>query len=323
MDFKNEIIQKLKDKKLSDSSIKLYLRNIEKLNDDLTFKNLNFLKEFDEIIKKIEKYKPNTRRGYLISIVSVLGTQLINKSFLKLHKKYYDEMMRINSEIKETPTDVMSHQQSENWLNWTSVLEKFKLLRESIRKFSENKIISEVQYNLLLSLMVLSLYIFNSPRRNKDYADMKIIRPYKDEIDHNYLDYDNRKFIFNIYKTAKTEGKKELPINDELYDIINLYLKFHPLLKGKKLSKKVNLPFLVYYDGTEFCADNCITRVLNNIFKPKKVSSSLLRHIYLTHEFGDEVQKMKQVASDMGHSTNMQKEYIKDDSNFNKVSKVI
>jgi len=156
------------------------------------------------------------------------------------------------------------------------------------------------------------LYIFNSPRRNKDYSLMNIIRPYKNEVDKNYLDYDNKKFIFNVYKTAKTEGQKIMDISDELYEVINLYLKHHPLLKGKKMSKKIDIPFLVYYDGTEFTADNCITRILNKVFHPKKVSSSMLRHIFITKEFGAENKKMEKVASEMGHTVATQKAYIKD-----------
>jgi len=312
MDFKSQLSLQLKNKNLSDSSIKLYLRNLDKLNDDLPIKNLKFLENFEEIIKKLEKYKPNTKRGYLISIVSVLSTQLENKKMLKLHKKYYDEMMKINTEIKETPTNEMSHQQSENWLEWSEVMEKYKTLNLLVNKFVGDKVISEVKYNLLLSLMVLSLYIFNSPRRNKDYSLMNIIRPYKNEVDKNYLDYDNKKFIFNVYKTAKTEGQKVIDISDELYEVINLYLKHHPLLKGKKMSKKIDIPFLVYYDGTEFTADNCITRILNKVFHPKKVSSSMLRHIFITKEFGAENKKMEKVASEMGHTVATQKAYIKD-----------
>jgi len=312
MDFKSQLSLQLKNKNLSDSSIKLYLRNLDKLNDDLPIKNLKFLENFEEIIKKLEKYKPNTKRGYLISIVSVLSTQLENKKMLKLHKKYYDEMMKINTEIKETPTNEMSHQQSENWLEWSEVMEKYKTLNLLVNKFVGDKVISEAKYNLLLSLMVLSLYIFNSPRRNKDYSHMNIIRPYKNEVDKNYLDYDNKKFIFNVYKTAKTEGQKIMDISDELYEVINLYLKHHPLLKGKKMSKKIDIPFLVYYDGTEFTADNCITRILNKVFHPKKVSSSLLRHIFITKEFGAENKKMEKVASEMGHTVATQKAYIKD-----------
>jgi hypothetical protein len=310
--MKDQLTLQLKNKNLSDSSIKLYLRNLDKLNDDLPIKNLKFLENFEEILKKLEKYKPNTKRGYLISIVSVLSTQLENKKMVKLHKKYYDEMMKVNTEIKETPTNEMSHQQSENWLEWSEVEDKYKLLRLLVNKFADDKVISEVKYNLLLSLMVLSLYIFNSPRRNKDYSLMNIIRPYKNEVDKNYLDYDNKKFIFNVYKTAKTEGQKVMEISDELYEVINLYLKHHPLLKGKKMPKKIDIPFLVYYDGTEFTADNCITRILNRVFHPKKVSSSMLRHIFITKEFGAENKKMEKVASEMGHTVSTQKAYIKD-----------
>ena len=64
-----------KDRNLSDSSIKLYTSNIKRLNDNIIPKNLNFLKNTDTILEKIDKYKPTTKRSYLISIVSLLKEQ--------------------------------------------------------------------------------------------------------------------------------------------------------------------------------------------------------------------------------------------------------
>ena len=37
----------------------------------------------------------------------------------------------------------------------------------------------------------------------------------------------------------------------------------------------------------------------------------MLRHIYLTNKYGDDINEMKKDAEAMGHSTTEQKEYIK------------
>jgi hypothetical protein len=129
-------------------------------------------------------------------------------------------------------------------------------------------------------------------------------------IDTNYLDYDKKQFIFNAYKTSRKEGQIKEDIPPELFAIIQTYLKFHPLLKGKKIIKGTNVPFLVHYDGKDLSQVNSITRILNKTFG-KKVGSSLLRHIYLSSKYGNTLQEMKEDATAMSHSVGMQKDYIK------------
>ena len=95
--FKNELISKWTEKGLSQSSIKMYIRNLEILNDDNPLKNLSFLKNVEDILKKLEKYKPNTMRNYLISICSALGiTKDNNKVINKLYDKYFKYMVDKN-----------------------------------------------------------------------------------------------------------------------------------------------------------------------------------------------------------------------------------
>jgi hypothetical protein len=127
----------------------------------------------------------------------------------------------------------------------------------------------------------------------------------------NYLIYDDKKFIFNKFKTAKKEGSSEIEIGDDLMNSINLYLKYNPLLKGKKITKNTNLPFLVKFDGKPLNKSvNTITYILNRIFK-KKISSSMLRHIYLSNKYGDKLEEMKEDSKKMSHNIETQKEYIK------------
>jgi hypothetical protein len=72
--FETEIINRLKDKKnLSESSITVYLRNLRKLNNDVPFSSFSFLSDVESILDKLKDYKENTKRNYLISIVSVLS----------------------------------------------------------------------------------------------------------------------------------------------------------------------------------------------------------------------------------------------------------
>lgn len=311
-EFTENLFQKLQDKGLSDSSIKLYIRNLEKLNDG-ELKNLKFLSKKDYILEKLNKYKDNTKRGFLISIVSVLGCCPDDKKIVKIKNEYYALMVNKSKEIKDKETTELTDEQKKNWVSWEEILQTFGILTEQINKFKDNKIISDKDYNLLLGYTILACYIYNSPRRNKDYQNMNIVKKVTDKLnkDTNYYIFDDNKFIFNKYKTEKTYGKQEIPVSDDLKKVLDIYIKFQPILKGK-VKNTTNTPLFVYQDGTELSSINSITRILNKVLGNKKMGSSALRHIFLSDKYKDINNAMKTDAELMAHSTPQQQAYIKD-----------
>jgi len=318
MEFIKTLENKLTEKNLSPSSIKLYIRNLQKLNDDLPFKNFKFLENTDNIVKKLEAYKPNTQRGYYIAIVATMNTMKDNKKIGMLADKYYKLMIDKNKEIKAKPQGEMTEEQKENWIKWDDVEVKINELKEKVDKFISNKIINETQYNILLSYMVLSLYYYAKPRRNQDYMKMNIVYKFNEKLpdDKNYLDYTDNKFIFNVYKTAKKEGQQEIYFNEPLKDVINMYLKHHPIIKGK-MKKTTNEPFLVYFNSSPFSTVNSITRILNKVFG-KNVGSSMLRHSRQSSKYGEVIKEMGEDAKEMGHTLQTQiRDYIKDEEQLN------
>ena len=132
MSILKDIESKLTSKGLSPSSIKIYVRNLEKLHGDDEVRNLNFLKDVDKILTKLEKFKPNTRRTYLISIVSCLGVCSDNKVLSKLHKTYQEKMMGVDGEIKKSPADGKSDTQKKNWVDWEEVLSTLEELKSKV-----------------------------------------------------------------------------------------------------------------------------------------------------------------------------------------------
>jgi integrase len=221
-------------------------------------------------------------------------------------------MMDKNKELKgKEATNEKSETQEKNWLTWDEVTKTFTDLETKVKSFSGNKEINEHQYNTLLQYVVLALYYYKAPRRN-EYQNMAIVKANTASlpITTNYLVVDTQEFVFNAYKTAKKEGQLVEKIPEELMAVLNLYMRFHPLVKGKKVVKTTNIPFLVYYDGKPFSQVNAITRILNKTFG-KKVGSSMLRHIFLSSKYGDVIEEMKQDAGAMSHSVGQQKDYIK------------
>lgn len=317
--FYENLITNLNNKKLSPSSIQLYIRNLKKLNNNEDIKNFNFLKKPEDIIDKIKDLKDNTKRQYLISIVSSLNSFTTDIQGVKHNKyklltnKYYKYMIDIDKKIKETPTIEMTEVQKNNWLTWDQVIEIYDKIKSEI-KLNKKKI-TETMFNKLLKYVILSLYVLIPPRRNLDWQKMLIITTSnKDSIEdkkYNYLDIPNKQFIFNVYKTSSKYGETKIPIPEKLMEILELYINNHPLYdKKNKKQGNNNIPLLVYYNGKPFEKVNSITRILNKIFN-KKISSSMLRHIFLSSKYSKDLNEREKDAKMMGHSLQTQKEYIK------------
>jgi hypothetical protein len=300
-------LDKLKMKNISKSTFNLFKKNLLKLNNK-EIKNLNFLKNIEKNISKISHLKPNTRRTYIISIVSLLKQEPSQKN---LYDKYYKILIGYNNELKVNNSKSAS--QEENWMTSEAVKETFEKLEKEIEPLLSNKKLTETEYNAIQSFVILSLYVLNPPRRNMDYQLMKIVPKYVEgmSLARNYLDTDARQFVFNNYKTARTYQTQKVGIPDKLFEIINAYLKFHPL-KKELMKKKYDVDFLVTMDGQPFKSPNAMTRVLNKVFN-RKLGCSMLRHIYLSDKYGEESKDMKQDAIDMGTSIpTIQNQYIKE-----------
>jgi hypothetical protein len=309
--FISDLTDKFKEKKISNNSIKLYIRNLEKLNDKEPIKNFKFLENIESIEKKLERYKDNTKRSYYIAICSTLNMFNDNKKIKKLYDEYFKKMMELNKKLKiEESKNIMSDTQKKNWIEQDELDKFYNDLKDEVVLFSKNKDINETKYKTLLKYVVLSLYYLQPPRRNLDYQKMNIVKvdgKINNEI--NYLSYDDKEFIFNVFKTSKTEGQVRVKITDKMMDVINIYVKFHPLIMNK-IVKKTDVAFLVNFNGEKLDKINSITRILNSIFG-KNIGSSLLRHFFLSNKYGSIIKEQTKDANDMSHSKETQQNYIK------------
>jgi len=275
---------------VSDSSRKLYLHNLKKLAGG-EFATLDFLADTDKILKQLESKPATTARSYLIAIVSALKTR--NKP---LYDFYYQHMMISNKALKENNTK--SDTQKNNWESWKNIEDLLKHRLSLLPKKSRKKPLTEEEYDDLLNTVILGLYVLQPPRRSQDYLNMKIAEP--TDVESNYL-YSG-KFYFNKYKTAKTYQTQVEPIPDVLFDLLKTYWKWSPNTKY----------LLVDFEGKPLDISNQITRRLNSLFG-KKISSSMLRNIFLTEKFATPMAELKEATKAMGTSTNVaMNQYIKE-----------
>ena len=284
-------------KDLTQSSLNSYKAKLNKLNGNKPIKNLTFLNNIDNIKSIIKDFKPNTQRNYIIAVASILKCSLqMNKT--KKGETLYNQYSKILDEYNTNLKDQTAMTDVEN-KNWIKQDELDDIYNDVKNKFKDSK---QAFQNYLL----LSLYYLQFPRRNKDYQLLKIANKYQDGLSNefNYLDVKRKKFIFNNYKTKTKYNRQEIDINDELFSIIQSYIKTLKLKDGEFLLNdlKTNEP----YKNT-----NSITLLLNRIFK-KKIGASMLRKMYATNAFGEEAKKLKASAEGMGTSVEtLQNNYIK------------
>ena len=80
-----------------------------------------------------------------------------------------------------------------------------------------------------LHKLILSLYTDTPPRRSFDYANVLINKPNDKKSNILIFRPDEKKFIFNKYKTANKSGPQEIDIKSpSLIKVIQDYLKQHP-----------------------------------------------------------------------------------------------
>jgi len=299
-------------KNISESSKNLYLKNLQRLNGG-EVKNFKFLKDIEGILEKLKDYKPNTQRSYIISIVSLLKTlSESKKGYKKLYDEYFLILDKMNKDLKDQTQKTDT--EKENWIGQEGVKTKWCEMYDDYLKIKDKKKLSSGEYETLLHFLILSLFVLQKPRRNKDYQELYVVKKWKPEYGDkdNYLDLNRKEFFFNNYKTQGTYKTQKQDVDEVLMEIILTYLKHHPH-RSQLRQKDAHLQFLVNKDGKPLEQINDITRILNGIFG-RKIGSSMMRKLYLTDKYSDTLEQMEEDAKAMGTSANtIKNNYAKKD----------
>lgn len=273
-------------KKITTSSLNLYKTKLRILNDNKPIKNINYLYSIDTIKNKIDKYKANTKRTYIIAITSILKCMIEpeNKPSKKL-KKLYDDYSKILDNYNSSLKDQTQITEGTKIISNDKINEIYdEVKNKGIRKGASKQ--EQQDY------LILSLYILQAPRRSRDYIYMKVINTYSPELSKEFNYYDGKNFYFNVYKTRGKYGEQILNVSKELTEIINNYIKNNNI-DDFLLTDKNNKPLIN--------TTNKMTLILNRIFKDN-VSSSMLRRSFLTNKYGNVRDELKEDTKAMGTS---------------------
>lgn len=255
---------------------------------------IDFLNSKDIITRGISKYSNSTKRMILSVILSTLSLFKKKKDLYK----FYDKILR-SQNIKEIKRE-QKDKQEDKMTSFEYLLDRLDKLKKIVIEFPEDETrLTPRQYDKLLQMITLALYTKQVPRRNRDYQFMYLTENSDGKKkDRNYMDIVNGIMKFNTYKTSKVYGEQEVKIEDKLKPYLELYFKYHPLLRTKK---KVDVPLLVTQEGRGLNQKNSITKILNRALG-KNIGSSTIRHIYATHHHGENIKNLKKMAGHMGNS---------------------
>ena len=289
-DLKILLQEKLKETRpnLSTSSVKTYisiLSNIyKKLNGEGNIEWFN--KESNQILKCLEEKNDQTKKTNLSALFILTG----NKEYQSIMNLV---MKKVNDNYKN---QTMNEKQKENWISIDDIKDKYNALSvDANLMLNKKKILNE---NVMMEFLLMSFLsgVIMPPRRSLDYSEMKI-RNFDTKTD-NY--YKANKFYFNQYKTFKTYGLQILDVPKDLNNVLKKWIKIN------------TNDYMIYSSNGHKISCPQITRILNKVFG-KKISTSMLRHIYLTNVYKDvpQINKMENLANEMGHSVSTAMEYIK------------
>jgi hypothetical protein len=125
-------------KEITASTLNLYQTKLKILNDYKPIKNLNFLNDIDNIKSKIEKYKPNTRRTYIISIVSILKCLTASdKKPTKKLKKLFDDYSIIMNDYNSKLKDQTTITDGTKILKTDEINDIYEEIKQKVREYKE------------------------------------------------------------------------------------------------------------------------------------------------------------------------------------------
>jgi len=280
---------------LSASSLTTYASILKNLYTKVFSDNDFDMKKFEDTKKVLEYLKdvpPNKRKTTLSALVIITNS-----------KEYRDEMLSdVRSYNADISKQVKTDTQEENWIDHKEIINTITDYKNNATLLYKKKSLtpSDLQQiqNYIILCVVSGMYI--SPRRSKDWTDFRIGMNIDKNI-HNFIEKNN--LVFTSYKTAKAYGRQDIALPPALKKILNKWVSVNPT------------DYLFFDINFKPLTSVKLNQRLNKIFG-KTISTSMLRHFFLTDEFSETIsqkKKINKVMEEMGSSSNMLTTYVKND----------
>lgn len=279
--------------------------SIAKFPDGLDIKYSMLYTDYNRVIAALMDVPSNIRKTYYSALIVYVGDK--SKQALKAYgQEMRDDIGKYQQNQQENK---MSDQQKANWLSWNEILNKVEALKKKVTPLWKEKNLTRQEYMLLQSYVLISCYTQIPPRRASDYMNLK----YKNDDDLcNFYYPKHSVIVFRLYKTAKIYGTQEEEIPKTLKLILNRWITKKKSLIGEQFKGVSESDYIFNTFAGKHLSNTELTSILNSIFD-KKISVSMLRHIYITDNLAPKINELQADAKAMGHSMSQQSLYVKNE----------
>ena len=262
-----------------------YVRNIKIIiskytNLDITTFSPIYLKSFEDVEKFILflsnlKVAEATKYTYLFAVITLLS--LDKEEYKNEIKEYQFLYKQIGESLKKLPK---TENEEKRWTTMSSLIKKTNELGKDITTFKKHR-----------NFVIASLHVLQPPRRN--IARTLIVSTTKPpkESKNNYLVIGEKYYFIYGNQKARTYNGEIINVSRALQNILKNYIEKY------NLQNKLLLP--TYENNNIELSTGAYTQILK---KYLRVSSSLIRKIYISENKKDEI-------TGMGNSTATQYNY--------------
>jgi hypothetical protein len=287
---------------LSAGSLRTYtsiLKNLGKQLDVALETPEDIIDNHKKIIEHLSNVAGNVRKTRLSALIVFIEKAKHSEKVVEaFRKQMLDDCKDYDQQINKQE---MTERQKEGYIPLSEVMGKFHALEKEVAPIMKKDTLDKKEFARVQLYVLLSCLLLIEPRRSLDYTQFKLKGA--DETKDNYMKTEKRKpfFVFNQYKTAKKYGKQSLEIPAKLHKIIKRWSVLNPhewLLMNTQQSNKIS--------------QTQLTHLLYGFFE-KPISTSMLRHIYLTDKYKDvpALAEMEKTAENMGHELSTALKYVK------------
>lgn len=292
---------------LASNTLKTYMASIRKIQsivnvDADTIDAL--IKNREEIAKQLaEVQTPMVRKSKISVIITILDDKHDehSKELDEALKFYRKEMTLDAAKVdKRELSQELSDKQKEHLITQEEVMKVYNQLKAEATPLMKKTTLTRKQFETIQNYVLLSVYVLIPPRRSMDYAVFKIrnFNEASDSEDNYMVNYNKNKrkglasFVFNTYKNSKRLGRQVLnDIPKTLEKIIEMWKTYN------------KSDYLLINNQGKPVSQSRIASWLNDIFGGRQISTSMLRHIFLTSKYKDvDLQDLTDTANAMGQT---------------------
>ena len=279
--------------KYKSSSIKTMDRQIKRIHKiaGLPTFSVELLMDLNKVTKIITELKTTETVKKSLVNTTMKIIEFAGQGVAEEYKSWFKQLCAQEREARQYAKSTLKEQSCLNDVDIDYLVKKRNEWKQISKKSRKQK--DYIKY------LVLSLYTMLPPLRGEDYFNTRVlssagrdINELAKTLDYNFYDLDTKTIVITKYKTSSTYGIRTIVFPEELASIISQWMNdINPT------------NYLIPDRKGNMMRQQSFTDMLFRIFKPYKISTSMLRKIYISKvAILLPVEERKEISKIMAHS---------------------